>query len=177
MKWLIPFLISLLIFFFIGWIFGNITTARAITIPEEPKEMPSSPWTTMFGIMQSAKERISPYDRISENQIHVYNDRIVIDLQNAEWASFTDTNSMDPVIDKGANAIQIVPHSPDDIHLGDIVSYKSSLVSGTIIHRVVKIGQDSEGWYAILKGDNLSQEDPEKVRFDQVQRVVVAIIY
>jgi uncharacterized protein (UPF0248 family) len=50
-------------------------------------------------------------------------------------------------------------------------------VSGTIIHRVVKIGQDSEGWYAILKGDNLSQEDPEKVRFDQVQRVVVAIIY
>jgi hypothetical protein len=33
------------------------------------------------------------------------------------------------------------------------------------------------GWYAIMKGDNLSYSDPGKIRFDQVQRVVIGILY
>jgi hypothetical protein len=123
------------------------------------------------------KEVASPHDRIKEEQIHVYNDKIVIDLNNAEWASFTDTNSMDPVIDEGANAIEVVPKSYNEIHVGDIVSYKSSYVEGTIIHRVKSVGYDPDGWYAIMQGDNNPTEDPEKVRFEQVKRIVVAIIY
>jgi len=123
------------------------------------------------------KEVASPYDRIKEEQIHVYEDRIIIDLDNAEWATFTDTNSMDPVIDEGANAIEIVPKSINEIHPGDIVSYESSYVDGTIIHRVKSVGYDPEGWYAIMQGDNNPTEDPEKVRFEQVRRIVVAIIY
>jgi hypothetical protein len=167
----------ILMIFIAGWVYGNITTTQAIAVPEKPKEHPTASWTTMFGLMESAKERISPHDRISEEQIHVYNDRVVIDIKNAEWASFTNTNSMDPVIDQGANAIQIVPRSTEEIHLGDIVSYKSNIVDATIIHRVVRIDSDEKGWFAIMKGDNLNREDPEKVRFEQVQRVVVAIIY
>lgn len=125
----------------------------------------------------TASERASPSDWIKEDQIHVYPDRIVIDLSSAEWSTFTDTNSMDPVIDKGANAIEVVPKSPDQIGVGDIIAYDTDLSENTIIHRVVEIGFDSEGWYAKVKGDNLSQEDPEKVRFSQVKRVVVAVIY
>lgn len=123
------------------------------------------------------EEKPSPYNWISENQIKVEKERIVINLENALWSRFTDTNSMDPVIDKGANTIQIIPRNEADIHIGDIVSYKSEYASDVIIHRVVDIGYDSKGWYAIMKGDNNSREDPGKIRFNQIKRITVAVIY
>jgi len=84
---------------------------------------------------------------------------------------------MDPVIDKGANAIHMVPNSPSEIEVGDIVAYKSVYASGTLIHRVVDINVDDKGIYYTLKGDNNPTNDPGKVRFEQIERVLVAIIY
>ena len=130
-----------------------------------------------LSLFQNGIEKDSPSDWIKEDQIKVYNDRIIIDLKDAEWASFTETNSMDPVLDETANAIQIIPKSTDDIHVGDIISYKSEYADGTIIHRVIKIGSDEEGWYCIVKGDNNQGPDPGKIRFNQIKRVLVAIIY
>ncbi len=101
----------------------------------------------------------------------------MIEISNAEWAKFTDTNSMDPILDEGANAIEIVPQSYEDISVGDIVSYSIPNVQGTIIHRVLETGFDSEGWYAITKGDNIKKPDPYKIRFENLKRVVVAVIY
>lgn len=124
-----------------------------------------------------AAERASPCSRITEEQIWVTDEGVIIDLKDAEWATFTDTNSMDPLIDQGANAIEIIPDSEEEICVGDIASYVPSTGEGTIIHRIVETGYDSEGWYAVFKGDNLSYRDPEKVRFSQIRRVVVAIIY
>ena len=124
-----------------------------------------------------AEELPSPCNRVSEDQIFVYKDRIVIDFANAEWATFTDTNSMDPVIDSGANAIEYVPKTAEEICVGDIASYESKYADGILIHRVVETGYDNDGWYAIMKGDNNSYRDPGKIRFDQIKRVVVAIIY
>ncbi|MBU0757328.1 MAG: hypothetical protein KKF44_04630 [Nanoarchaeota archaeon] len=125
----------------------------------------------------SNEEQASPHDWIKQSQIHVEKDRVVIDIKNAEWAMFTDTNSMDPVIDEDSHAIEIVPESPGDIHVGDIVSYDSKFSDGTIIHRVVRIGFDETGWYCIMKGDNNRDEDPGKVRFPQIKRVLVGILY
>ena len=84
---------------------------------------------------------------------------------------------MVPVLDKGANAIHKVPDSPSEIQIGDIVAYKSKYAEGTLIHRVVDIGADDKGVYYRLKGDNNPERDPGKVRFSQVERVLVAIIY
>ncbi len=128
-------------------------------------------------LKKNTVEKGSPYDWIPENDIHVSDEGVVINIKNPEWAKFTDTNSMDPVIDIDSNAIQIIPESEDMIHIGDIVSYKSRYAEGTIIHRVIRIGTDEDGWYAIMKGDNLKQEDPGKVRFSQIKRVLVAVIY
>lgn len=122
-------------------------------------------------------EKSSPSDRIKEDDIRVYKDRIVIDLKDAQWATFTDTNSMDPVFDAEANSLEIKPKSPEDIHAGDIVSYSSSTYNGIIIHRVISVSYDSQGWYAALKGDNNLFSDPEKVRFSQINGIVVAVIY
>ena len=122
-------------------------------------------------------EKPSPQDWIKENEISVTNDKVIIKINNPEWARFTNTNSMDPIIDEDSHAIEIVPTSPEQVQPGDIVSYKSNYVDGFIIHRVVETGYDSKGWYAIFKGDNNESNDPEKVRFSQIKRVVVAIIY
>lgn len=123
------------------------------------------------------EEKASPYDRITEGSIKVDKEKVTINVQNAEWSRFTDTNSMDPLIDEGTNAIQVVPKTEAEIHVGDIVSYKSDYADGIIIHRVIEIGYDDSGWYCLMKGDNNSRVDPGKVRFSQIKRVVVAIIY
>jgi hypothetical protein len=123
------------------------------------------------------KERNSPADKIKESQIHVTDNSVVIDIQDPEWSKFTDTNSMDPVLDEGANAIHIVPKSENEIQVGDIVAYKSEYADGTIIHRVIEINKDDEGTFYILKGDNNPEPDPGRVRFSQIRRVLVAIIY
>lgn len=122
-------------------------------------------------------ERESPFNHVPEEKIKVYKDRIILDIENAHWAKFTDTNSMDPVFDKEANTIEVKPEFYEDVHIGDIVSYKSNLTNSIIVHRVVNISSDDQGWYATFKGDNNMFNDPEKVRFEQLNGVVVAVIY
>lgn len=126
---------------------------------------------------QGVTPRESPKDRIPEKAIAVYRDRVVLDLQDAQWATFTDTHSMEPVISAGANALEVTPKSEDDLKVGDIVSYKSEYADGYIIHRIVYKGQDEKGTYFVVKGDNLPTSDPGRIRFSQIQRVVVAIVY
>lgn len=135
------------------------------------------PLLVLLGCQQSATEQLSPIDRVKEHQILVYDDRVVIDLKQVRWATFSDTNSMDPVIDQGANALEIIPQDPAEVTVGDIVSYTSLFTEGIIIHRVIEIGEDELGWYFRAKGDNLVAPDPGKIRFDQVKGIVVGIIY
>jgi len=119
----------------------------------------------------------TPSDRIKENQIEVYSNRVVLDIKDPEWAMFTATGSMEPVLNENSHAIEVVPKSEDEIQVGDIVAYKSQYAEGTIIHRVVYKGNDEDGTYFVLKGDNNPTSDPGRVRFSQIKRVVVAIIY
>jgi hypothetical protein len=167
------FAIIAILVFAVGAIFGSIANGMADSAVPATSDISQSPSADSAQIL----EKNSPSDWVSESQIKVTRDRVVVELPDAVWATFTDTNSMDPVIDSGANALEIVPTSPGQIRAGDIVSYESNLVEGTIIHRVLETGEDSQGWFATMKGDNLSQPDPEKVRWEQIRRVVVAIIY
>jgi len=118
-----------------------------------------------------------PYDWIKGENIKVLDDKIIIELQNASIANIADTHSLEPLIHKNTNVIEIYPESPSNIHLGDIVAYHSIFSNGTILHRVVLIDEDEIGWYAIMKGDNNPRADPGRIRFEQIQRVVVGIIY
>lgn len=127
-------------------------------------------------IINGLPEKPLPADRISEDKIKVLPDKIIIEVPNARWATFTPTHSMSPVFDAGSNVIQIIPQSNAEIKAGDIVSYTWQDGS-TIIHRVIEIGNDENGWFAITKGDNSPYADPEKVRFSQIKKVVIGIIY
>ncbi len=119
----------------------------------------------------------SPSDIVPQEKIKVYKDFILINISNAEWSILTDTHSMEPTLNKNANALEVIPSSEDQIHKGDIVAYKSRFLNSTIIHRVISTGTDEEGVYFVLKGDNTLQEDLERVRFEQIERVVIGIIY
>ena len=156
---------------------ADITEATDIQLPE--MNVPEvSEQESIFDILDkySTKERISPADHITEDKIHVYKDHIYIDLEDAGWGTFLDTNSMDPVLDAGHNSIEIKPDSFKDIEIGDIIVYEHE-EHGYIIHRVVATGFDNDGWYCTAKGDNNYSEDPWKIRFEQIEGIVVGIFY
>jgi len=167
-----------IVVFLLGWLshtfYEDITLARATTEAEQTAE-PFPSFTPDF----AGRERPSPADRLTVNDVHVTNTRVTIDSVPGrvyETAIFTNTNSMDPLIDDGSQAIQIVPKTPEEIKVGDIISYDSGS-HGTIIHRVIQISKDDKGWYATVKGDNNPSPDPIKVRFTMIRRVLVGVLY
>ncbi len=120
-------------------------------------------------------QKASPQNWIAQEQIRVYPDHVRIEIEGARWARFAPTGSMDPVLDQGAHGIQIVPQYPEQIAIGDIITYRHQ--GRSIIHRVVDIQYDVHGLYYTLKGDNNPEPDPVRVRFEDVERILVAIIY
>jgi signal peptidase I len=133
--------------------------------------------TTQPLVSTPVKDLAAPGDHIAENAISVLNDQVDIKVSNPVWARFTPTGSMKPVFDEGANAIEVVPQDPSQVKVGDIISYKADWLDQPVVHRVIETGNDAQGWYAVMKGDNNSTSDPGKVRWNQVLRLVVAIIY
>ncbi|MBI4450542.1 signal peptidase I [Candidatus Woesearchaeota archaeon] len=167
-RWVRTLLLAILLVS-AGWLLHGIVPAQAAqTVVETARQAGQ--------YFNEPPEQPSPKERISRDKILVYDDKVVIEMPNVVWAMFTDTNSMDPVIDQGSYALEIAPQSPAEIQPGDIISYKSPFVSGNVIHRVIETGNDGE-WYAVAKGDNNPSPDPGRIRFSQINRVVVAIIY
>jgi len=116
----------------------------------------------------------APSDWIKEDQIQIYDDKIVIKVDNPSLSKYTPTGSMKPVLDYGANGVRIVPESADQIRVGDIVSFKRG--KDLIVHRVVEKAYDESGIYFITKGDNNGVDDG-KVRFKDIKYVTVALIW
>jgi|TARA_Y100000310_G_C20321993_1_gene641162 signal peptidase I len=125
----------------------------------------------------TSNELISPQDRIKDSQIHIYENRIVLDIPNANYARYADTNSMDPILDEGATGIEILPSNVNDIQVGDIITYEPEWTNKLVVHRVIVTGEDEQGWYCYTKGDNTNTIDPGKIRFEQVRYILVGVIY
>lgn len=127
--------------------------------------------------LNGGRDKPMPADYLDDSQIRVYQDRVIINVKNVKWAGFADTKSMLPILGKDSNALQIEPVCPDEIQIGDIVSYRSKYADGIIIHRVIDMNQDSKGVYFVLKGDNNPTPDPGKIRCEQIERKVIGILY
>lgn len=159
--------------FILGWMSSNLYSHLSQISIEKPSIVDGK---LVFNPIKSI-EKASPSDHVKEHQIHVYSDRVYIDQEDIVWSTFTDTNSMDPLLDVGANGLEIVPKSPKEVNVGDVISYRSKYASGIIIHRVIEKGRDGKGIFFIAKGDNNAEKDPEKIRFDQIEGVLVGVIY
>ena len=126
---------------------------------------------------ESCGSNIMPLGRISREDIHIYPNEVCISLKEPYLAYYTDTGSMEPMLGRGAKGIEIQPKGPQDIHIGDIVSYRSEYAPGLVVHQVYNISYDENGWYATMKGINNKEADPGKVRFSQINKVLAVAIY
>ena len=115
-----------------------------------------------------------PTSRISNNNITVFKDKIVIRVTNATISNYDDSGSMKPTLWDGSRGINIVPNSEEDIKIGDIISYKFGNI--LVAHRVIKRGSDNQGVYFITQGDNNIMNDG-KIRFNDIKYVTVGIIW
>ena len=123
----------------------------------------------------SLNENINaPSDWISEEDIIMFDDRIILRVSNTTLSNYADSGSMKPVFDKGANGIRVVPENENEINVGDIISYRFGNI--LIVHRIVEKGIDDEGVYFIPQGDNNILSD-EKIRFKDIKYVTIGVLY
>jgi len=116
----------------------------------------------------------APSDYVKENQIQVFDDKIVINIKDASIGRYAPTGSMKPVLDENSNGIRIIPQIEEDIHIGDIITFEQE--DKLIIHRVIDKGTDEKGVYFITKGDN-NQISDGKIRFQDIKYITVGIIW
>lgn len=119
-----------------------------------------------------------PGDKINESKIQVYENFTCIQGE-FEWSKYSNTGSMRPTLGQGHNGLSKDIHNKSDVQVGDIVSFIKYNPFGNdsvIVHRIIEIGNDTKGWYAVTKGDNNAFTDG-KVRWNQMIRVLIAIIY
>lgn len=129
---------------------------------------------TGFSLLNSENNLNLPLDRIGEDQIIIGNGELKINLEDYVLSKYVNTGSMTPLLGEGATGIGIKPKLEGDIFLGDVISFWVG--NDLIVHRVIDIGKDDFGAYYITKGDNSNSID-EKIRFDQIDSVLVAVIY
>lgn len=159
-------LIKVSIIFLLGFLSANIAGLFLIY----GSEIPFSFNNLSFSLGNNS----APFDFVKEDQIQIFEDKIVINVENASISSYAPTGSMLPVLDQGSNGIRIVPKSESDIHIGDIITFNQDNM--LIVHRVIEIGTDSEGTYFITKGDNSPINDG-KIRFKDIKYITIGIIW
>ena len=106
-------------------------------------------------------------------------DFVVIKYQELYVTGFAGTGSMRPTLTNGTVGIWTKNLTEKDIAVGDIIHFfrDKNIRNETIAHRVIRIGQDKEGWYAKTKGDANGVEDSYVVRKEQVIGVLMGIVY
>ena len=132
----------------------------------------------------SGADLASPKIRINESRMSYradYNGGLMLCVTNISdfWTSgFLATHSMEACLDSGMTGLWQEKTAREDIIPGDIISFWSGNESDrhTVAHRVVSVGYDDKGWYAVTKGDN-NWVDDGKVRWFDVEAVLVGVIY
>ena len=157
--------IKIIVIFLVGFLSANLINLYFVSGFEMPLSL------GYFGLSKSVS---APFDFIGEEQIKIYDDRIVIFIDGASLSRYAPTGSMKPVLDSGANGIRVEPSSEDEIHIGDIITFRQD--NYLIVHRVIDIDEDEKGIYFITKGDNNNISDG-KVRFSQIKYKTIVLIY
>jgi signal peptidase I len=116
----------------------------------------------------------APSDWVSEEDIILFEDHIVLRIDNATLSNYASTGSMRPLFDSGSNGIRIVPEKEGDIGVGDIISFRQD--KRLIVHRVAEKKFDEMGVYFIAQGDNGFVND-YKIRFEDIEYITIGVIW
>lgn len=158
--------IKISIIFLIGFLSANILSFYFVYGLEVPFSFNNFSFTS--------NQNQTPFDFVDESQIKIYEDKIIINIENASLSRYAPTGSMIPLLDENSNGIRIIPKSEADIHLGDIITFEQDKM--LIVHRVIEIGTDNNGTYFITKGDNNPISDG-KIRFNQIKYITIGVIW
>ena len=124
------------------------------------------------GNMPSPRVPIKWDDIIIQN-----NDTVTVKLlPHVVKTTVQNTNSMEALLD--ANHIVILSNNQvykDALKLGSIVVWLSS--PSNIIHSIVEIGEDEQGWYCYTQGANIDSRDTVKVRKVNIDWVALMVIW
>ena len=153
--------------FILGFLSANIVNSLADYYDVEV------PFLDGLNVFNNLNEK-APRDYISEDQIFVYEDKVVIFVDDVSLSKYSPTGSMRPVLDEGSNGLRVSVESVDDIDVGDIVSFKKDNI--LIVHRIIEKGVDNEGVYFITKGDN-NPIDDGKIRLEQINYKTIGVIW
>ena len=89
----------------------------------------------------------------------------------------TNTNSMDPMIDYGHVILVGKKPTKSKLEVGDVILFYRRLDNNPrVLHRIVEIGEDKEGWYCQTRGDNTVWLDG-KIRYNDVTGLLKAVVY
>lgn len=157
-------ILKICIIFLLGFLSANLVSYMVVYGIENP-------FSNNFSFMV---EKNAPFDFIKENQIEIYDDKVVINVKDASLSRYAPTGSMKPLLDENANGIRIVPESEDEIHVGDVITFQEG--NDLIVHRVIEKGIDNEGVYFITKGDNNSISD-NMIRFKDIKYLTIGIVW
>jgi len=160
-------------------LFGFSTERQVLDISEEESNI-------LFPNLHLLKDSyvvrntdFTPKDRIEQDNINFRKVKVSIDLSKfngkCHMSQYSNSDSMLPLLDKGHNGVSCVPNGPSDIRVGDVISFIHG--NSTVVHRVVRVGQDTEGYFYLTKGDNLDRKDSVVTRYGDVVGVLVMIIY
>lgn len=128
----------------------------------------------LFGTGLVTLDEVAPSDWVSEKDIIVLSDRVILRVENATLSDYAATGSMKPLFDIGANGIRIIPKSEGDISIGDIVSF--DLGGELVVHQIIRKGVDGDGVYFVTRGSNSLISDG-KIRFWDIKYVTIGVIW
>jgi len=122
----------------------------------------------------------SPRDIVPRSDIQYTEANKQVTIKNIEpdiWlTAVQDTNSMDPTVDAGHTCILTNSYRPENLAVGDVIVYEY-VTNRPILHRIIKIEQDSQGRKYTLKGDNNYRKDQYIVRDEHIKWLLIGIIY
>lgn len=118
----------------------------------------------------------APQPIVKPNNIIISEDRITIFIANTSLSRYAATGSMLPLLNENSKGIKIPVTNQNELHIGDIITFKDSNSNDLIIHRIINIGVDEQGTYYTTKGDNNLASDG-KIRFDKIMYKLVALVY
>ena len=126
------------------------------------------------GFVISNNNLMSPSDFLNESSISADNTSVTFFVEKPSLIKYKDSGSMIPTLGVNSTGVVITPSSEDKINVGDVITFRKD--GELVVHRVVEKGYDGQGAYFVTKGDNNNVEDG-KIRFEDIESVLVAVIY
>ena len=126
-----------------------------------------------------AEDRFATTDAVAEStqripfgSIKVYPDEVRIEYPGLKYAK-VNSDSMAPWMTHDSVVFEKVPDSPDEIHIGDAISFFNPVENKVILHAVVDIVEIDGKIFYETKGIANPEADDALVPYENVKGIVV----